>query len=142
MGTLARSGCLSRRATLQPQEGVLMSKETEALDDFGEMLIRKVRGNSILDWDKIIDGRIKGATAEKVRPWLASFTLAQREVLSRLLPLIVDTVLHHLLWRLEQSDETRLVVETQAGPVTNLAEASENFPGELYTPEGWIARFT
>lgn len=119
-----------------------MDKESEALSEFGAVLVRRVRDKAILDWEKIIDGRLKGRTAESMRPKLASFTEAQRQVLADLVPRIVDTTLHHLLWTLEQVDWVRVEVETEAGTVSDLARVSENFPGELYTEEGWIARFT
>lgn len=119
-----------------------MDKQAEALNEFGAILIRRVRDKAILDWQKIIDGRMKGRTAEHVRPMLASFTAEQVEVLSGLIPRVVDTTLHHLLWTLEQVDWVRVEVETEAGTVSDLAHVSESFPGELYTSQGWIARFT
>jgi hypothetical protein len=110
-----------------------------ALDKFGQLLMKRVRDQTIFEWDMIIDGRAKGVTAKHVHEMLSSFDAQQLEVLHRLVPDIVDTTLHHLLWTLEQEKSVDVAVHTAEGVVPSLREVSDGLAGELYD---WIPRFS
>ena len=79
-----------------------------ALDDFGRILMTKVRDEAVSDWNKIVDGRMKGERALQLHQILAAFSEEQRKVFILLIPEVVDTVLHHLLWTLDQRDDVML----------------------------------
>ena|SRR5438105_14089527 len=113
-----------------------------ALDLFGRLLMTKVRDEAISDWKMIVDGRMKGDKAAKVRRGLDRFTEEQRKIFLSLVPSVVDTVLHHLLGMFEQEDEVRLCVVADDVNVPNLSNVSDGLAGELYSDEGWIARFS
>ena len=110
----------------------------EALDHFGELLIKRVREKAILDWTKILDGRMKGETAKRLRSELSRLGRGELALIERLVPQIVDTALHHLLWALEQEESVDVAVKTSSGVVPSLREVSDGLAGELY---GWIPRF-
>jgi hypothetical protein len=112
-----------------------------ALNKFGQLLMRRVRDEAVTDWKMMIDGRMKGASAEKVRQLLGSLSEADKRLISHLIPGVVDTVLHHLLWTVEQETDLYVGVETDDG-IENLRDISDGLPGELYSDEGWIARFS
>jgi hypothetical protein len=112
-----------------------------ALDKFGQLLMKRVRDEAVTDWKMMIDGRMKGASAEKVREFLGRLSEAEKKLFSQLIPGVVDTVLHHLLWTVEQESDLYVGVETDNG-IENLREISDGLPGELYSDEGWIARFS
>lgn len=112
-----------------------------ALDKFGQLLMKRVRDEAVTDWKMMIDGRMKGASAEKVREFLGRLSEADKKLFSQLIPGVVDTVLHHLLWTVEQESDLYVGVETDNG-IENLREISDGLPGELYSDEGWIARFS
>ena len=113
-----------------------------ALDLFGRLLITKVRDEAISDWRMIIGGSMKGETSVKVREMLAPFSEQQRNVVISLVPKVVDTVLHHLLWTLEQTNEVKIGVLAHNQEVASLKEVSDGLAGELYSDDGWIARFS
>lgn len=113
--------------------------EKEALDRFGELLIRKVRGKAIADWSKLLDGRMKGETAARLGPAIALLAPSERHLLGRLVPEIVDSTLHHLLWSLDQDTSVSVAVKTSEGTVGSVREASDGLAGELYE---WIPRFS
>ena len=118
-----------------------MSKQI--LDHFGELLIKRVRDKAIGEWESIILGQMKGLRAERVSQHLRSFAPEQREKLISLVPQIVDSVLHHLLWTIEQ--EASVDVLAKAGEdrkLQSVRDASDGLPGELYGDFGWIARFS
>lgn len=113
-----------------------------ALQLFGQLLMNKVRDEAITDWKMIIDGRMKDEASAKTREILSSFTIEQRAILQLLIPEIVDTVLHHLLWALEQQKNVHIRVTIDNQEFPSLKDISDGLPGELYTDDGWIARFS
>jgi hypothetical protein len=112
------------------------------LDKFGELLMRRVRDKAIGDWERIVAGQMRGASAERVRQQIASLAPQQTEILLKLIPQIVDTTLHHLLWTVEQEQSVDLVLKDEQGVAHSAQEASDGLPGELYGDQGWIARFS
>ena len=83
------------------------------LEAFGMFLMRRVRDKAIADWDKIVSGEMKGDSAARVQRELAEYGAEDIEVLRRLIPQIVDTTLHHLLWALEQDEQhVKVAVQT------------------------------
>lgn len=112
-----------------------------ALDRFGELLMKKVRDEAITDWMMMIDGRMKGDTANKVRELLENVSEADRLLIMQLIPGVVDTVLHHLLWTAEQESDLRIGIRIDDA-IEELRDISDGLPGELYTENGWISRFS
>lgn len=104
--------------------------------------MRRVRDKAISDWDKIVGGEMKGASAERVRHVLTQCSPKEIEVLRWLVPQVVDTTLHHLLWALEQDDHVKVAVETDDSVTASISEESDGLPGELYGDRGWIARLS
>jgi|WetSurMetagenome_2_1015567.scaffolds.fasta_scaffold1118757_2 hypothetical protein len=113
----------------------------KSLDAFGLLLMRRVRDEAILDWDMILDGRMKSPRAQRIRQDLAVLDERALSLISALVPRIVDTTLHHLLWILEQEKSLRLEIKTD-NETTEVSSLSDGLPGELYSSDGWIARFS
>jgi hypothetical protein len=109
-----------------------------ALDDFGKFLMARVRDEAITQWDKIAAGEMKGRTAERLRPAFERLGEAERELVNELIPRVVDTTLHQLLWAIEQTPRITLAIESD-GATVNLARVSDGLPGDLV---GWISGFS
>ncbi len=112
------------------------------LEKFGEILIRKVRDKAINDWEIILDGKMKGSSAAQVRDLLSGYSIEQIEILERLIPKVIDTTLHHLLWELDQLDILKILLYDTDGTTCDIKELSDGLPGELYGDRGWIKRFS
>jgi hypothetical protein len=112
------------------------------LDRFGELLMTRVRDKAIGDWERIIGGHMKGSRGELVRQQMSSLTPEQTRTLLSLIPQIVDTTLHHLLWTVEQEQSVDIVSKDDAGVFRSVREVSDGLSGELYSDRGWIARFS
>ena len=69
-----------------------------------------VRDETITSWDMILDGKMKGITAQQVREKISSFNDEQIEVLKWLILKITDTNLHNLLVMFEQNNEIKVEV--------------------------------
>jgi hypothetical protein len=112
------------------------------LDHFGEILMKEVRDEAIEQWEMLIDGRLKGATAEACRPGILAMTPDDRATLAALIPRIVDTTIHHLLWTLERREDVSVAVRAGGSGVPSIAAESDGLAGEVYGPDGWQARFS
>ena len=118
----------------------MMSKK--ALDLFGKILIQRIRDETIEEWYETVDGKKKGITAEKIQKLLASFNDEQLDVLRQLIPEIVDTTLHYLLWTLEQENSINVSVEIGGEMSPSIRDVSDGLAGELYSEDGWIAKYS
>lgn len=103
-----------------------------ALDYFGEILMKKVRDEAISDWDMTIDGEMKDVATQKVRKALSGFSKEQVDVIRWIIPQIVDTTLHHLLWTLDQEKLIDVAVKTDSEIIPSIKEISDGLAGDLY----------
>lgn len=117
-----------------------MNRET--LDIFGSLLMRRVRDQTISEWDKEIDGEMKGLTAQHIEGILNSLNAKQINVLHQLIPRIVDTSLFNMLIMLEEEKSIQIAVHSETGVTINLRDISDGLAGELYGSRGWISQFS
>src|SRR5262245_49878031 len=113
----------------------------DVLDIVGKLLMVRIRDKAINDWNMILDGSMKGALTETVRKEIAGAN-STTEALECIVPRVVDSVLHHLLWTLEQEEWINVSVEVDGETTSSIREISDGLAGELYTEDGWIARFS
>jgi hypothetical protein len=110
-----------------------------ALDRFGELLMSRVRDEAIVDWDMILTGQMKDRDSQRISNAIDQLSPSVKALISELVPQIVDTALHHLLWTIEQNDTVEVRVQGIDGGEVNIAEASDGLSGELYD---WLPRFS
>ena len=111
-----------------------------AIDRFGEVLMTRVRDESIDKWKSIVRGQM--ATSDEAAAKLVRLEPNAKRIFVSLLPHVVDTVIHNLLWTLEQSQEISVRVKAGRATVQSVAEVSDGLCGELYGTKGWISRFS
>lgn len=119
-----------------------MNMERQVLDFFGQVLMSRIRDEAIGNWQAKFQGEMKDDESKKIVEALSTFSAEQVELIMELVPKIVDTTLHHLLWTLEQEEDINVVVQMEENKVINIREVSDGLCGELYTEDGWIARFS
>jgi hypothetical protein len=122
-----------------------MLKETtrvasEALDELGTFLMRNVRDTAIRASRLTVDGKMHGAAADAAGAILKD-NQDCREAVGKLVPMIVDEVLHALLYGIQESQSIRLLL-TVDGQAVNAADISDGLQGEPWSNRGWIARFS
>ena len=79
---------------------------------------------------------------QKIVKMISHFDKNQKVVLLQLIREIVDTCLHYLLWSIEEADDIEIIVKKKDGSIVKLSEESDGLAGELYSSDGWIARFS
>lgn len=114
----------------------------EALDKFGTILMRRVRDAAISDWEMIVSGKMRDQRSQEIYQTLKKFGITEQCTIKSLIPEIVDTVLHHFLWMLEDEKDIELAVKCSGRRVESIRKESDGLCGELYTEDGWIARFS
>jgi len=112
------------------------------LDEFGEIIISRVRDKAINEWEMILNGRMKGISATQIRNLLSGYSVEEIHILEEIIPQVVDTTLHHLLWTFDQFDNLKLLLLDKDGTTCDVKESSDGLPGELYGDSGWIKRFS
>lgn len=117
-----------------------MSKS--ALDYFGETLVTKARDVAIGDWDMVIERRAKSERARRVSQALDRLDPDQLAVLKWLVPQIVDTTLFYAMVALEGDPNLSVRVNEGGIPSDELRDISDGLGAELFSKEGWIARFS
>ena len=111
--------------------------EMEILDHFGEILMKEVRDWAIRQCDKHVSNLNGTQSVRRLLGENRKLNENERELLHAVIPDVVDTAIHNMLFMLEQHPEFELIVEGE-----NLDEISDGLAGELYTEEGWFMRFS
>lgn len=112
-----------------------------AIAEFGEFLMR-VRDEAIDDWDMILDGRMKSPRALQLRTRFAAFDEAQLATVRETIRDVVDTVLHQLLFAIEQNEDIDVSVTIEDSTYNKISDISDGLAGELYGESGWIAKYS
>jgi len=112
------------------------------LDRFGRLLMSEVRDRSIRHWKMIAEGSMKGEEALRLHEQFSQMTSHDQDVAMMCAPQIIDIVLHNLLAMFNQEEDLEVSLKLGDGIVPSLRDASDGLCGELYSEEGWIARFS
>lgn len=110
------------------------------LDALGELLVASVRDESIERVAMMVRGEMKGETSEYVRGCLAGLDSRAIDSFVRVVPSLVDHVLHSLLAAVDESEDVDFLI-SDAGLV-RASEESDGLAGELYGSRGWLERFS
>ncbi|MGP4672502.1 hypothetical protein ACSV5N_11125 [Agrobacterium salinitolerans] len=116
---------------------------TQDLDTFGRLLMKDVRDQTILEYDGMVSGKINSISGKKLRALLDQFDQDQREAIKSIILTQIDGAIHNFLWLIEKGGDSSFPVVLNGGiPPVDLATASDGLTGELYSDEGWIARYS
>lgn len=111
------------------------------LDAFGEMLIESVRDESIEISEMIITGKMGDRRLSKFIDDILASEPKYQELFEVIINRVVDTTLGHLLWMIEQ-EENIDIIYNESGKSYSIKDMSDGLKGELYTEDGWIARYS
>jgi len=86
-----------------------------------------------------LEGKMPGESDAVLATVLASPECGR--AVSVLVPMIVDDVLHALLFGIQERQDIKLLVSVN-GQAVNVADVSDGLQGEPWSSRGWIARFS
>jgi hypothetical protein len=115
--------------------------DCEKLDFFGEKLITKVRDYTLGDFDSIVRGKMKSDVARKLAEDVSSLDASAQNTLERVVCHMVDRALHNLLWMIDSNPELDVAYLADGQP-THMKTVSDGLAGELYSDDGWIAKYS
>ncbi len=120
-----------------------MTKD-QILEKFGQILISEVRDEAIDKYQMIAAGTMKSVPAIELHNKLNNFTEDQLSIIRQVVVGSIDDVVHNFLWMLEQHEDDIDIFcsEDEDSTKENVRELSDGLSGEVYTDDGWIAKFS
>src|SRR5262245_16634065 len=117
-----------------------MAKKTE-LDLFGSFLMKNLRDRGIDHLDGLLVGHWKAPALEKLQGGLQRMTEAERALVRRAFVTSLGDAIHDFLFALQEESDS-------GGPIrihvdgTDVASLSDGLHGEIFSEDGWYARFS
>ncbi|MHA6636881.1 hypothetical protein ACX3OY_24220 [Citrobacter farmeri] len=117
--------------------------DKELLDSFGQEVMSSVRDQAIFEFEAILTGKMKSASAMKLHNELKVFDKQQVDVLRKTIFTSIDNVIYNALNMLEQNEDSmKLLISEDGNNERNVVEISDGLSGELFTENGWIEKFS
>lgn len=117
-----------------------MAKE-DAKDTFGRFLMVHLRDRGIDNLDGLLAGHWKAPSLKKLQNALRRLPKSQRALVRRAFVESFDAAIHDFLFALQEETEGGGSVVVRVGG-KNVAALSDGLHGELFTEDGWYARFS
>lgn len=115
------------------------------LDEFGSRLIQEVRDTTIYFQDATMSGHTKSVPCKTLFEQFRTLDKHAASVVRKFVLETVDECLFYFLRFIEET-EAELVFRTDSGAKIDVAKTSDTLmgelKGELFTDQGWIARFS
>jgi hypothetical protein len=117
-------------------------KDEELLAEAGRRIISFVRDHVIDQYDRTERGEMRAAHFRALHVDLERFTESERARIREVVVHAVDATLATFLWMCEGREGFWLDTSIEGTGSRNLAEISDGLSGELWTEDGWIAKFS
>ena len=119
-------------------------RDNAVLEKFGRIAMTEVRDEAISKFEMILSGKMKSDSAIMLHEKLSGFSDADRDIIKHTLVSSIDDVIHNFLWMFEQHEDDLKLLCRNDGKAdwTDVEESSDGLAGELYTEDGWIAKFS
>jgi hypothetical protein len=111
------------------------------LDEFGMALMTQVRDDAAAFLQRVISGRMADEGSKRQFKQFQTLRPADREVLGQFLVLALDAGIARFLHFLD-ANEIEVLFRYRSGEKHNVQAISDGLAGELYTEDGWIAKFS
>jgi len=112
-----------------------------ALDKFGAFIMEHVRDRAYRQYNMLEEGRLKSPRILALQNAVAHLSEDHKKIVRECVWDAVDGVAHDLLAAFQESHDLDEGIEVFVDGV-NVAKASDMLHGELFGPEGWIAKFS
>lgn len=113
----------------------------EEVGRFGRSFSQRCRDETIAWLDKVFEGSVQGDLAD-LHTALEEQAPEARDVAYDVARAFIDRALHNVLWMFDQEDWMDIVLTSEAGEVVSIKQGSDGLAGEVFTADGWYARFS
>jgi hypothetical protein len=110
------------------------------LDTFGTLIMKKLRDEALSFADGLMRQHWKAPGLLKLQRDLKGLDQKQADLLKRTTRASVDAGVHSLLFALQEASDSGVLEIRINGK--NIATLSDGLHGELFSPQGWQARFS
>ncbi len=111
------------------------------LDEFGRLLMAQVRDDACDYLQRVISGKMADKASKEVFGRFRRLTSNDPELIEILLLQAVDAGIVRFLHFLDEF-EIGILFQDHAGGKHDIRAISDGLAGELYTEDGWAARFS
>lgn len=111
----------------------------EILEKFGKFFIENSFNNGMWKLDNLISGELKAY--KKLQNEIKSLNKKQIETLKKCVVVALNATLHDLLFAFQEAHDLEKGIEITIDE-KNIAELSDGLNGELYSDEGWFAKYS
>jgi hypothetical protein len=120
--------------------GVRPQAARQPLDAFGRFLMANLRDEALEYYDLLARGHWRAPELARLQDDLGALTARQRAILRHGVVATVDHAIHHFLLSLLEQDDGDTIRVVVGG--ADVAALSADLDGELYTADGWLARYS
>ena len=109
-------------------------------DTLGKLMMEKLRDEAISFAEGLLSQHWKAPSLKKLQRELKALDKHQRELVLRTVRASIDSGVHAFLFALQEAGEDgRIKIKVNG---KDIADSTDGLHGELFTPEGWQARFS
>ncbi len=113
----------------------------ESLEKFGEFFVRNLRDAMKYNLETTLSGSWKAPGVLDLQKRLVKLDDADKQTIRELVDRVITGGMHDFLFALQEESDSngsiRLLVDGE-----EIAKESDGLHGELFTEEGWIARYS
>ncbi|MBN1329043.1 MAG: hypothetical protein JXA54_06175 [Candidatus Heimdallarchaeota archaeon] len=113
----------------------------ESLDKFGKFICENFRDSAIDFCYKLLDGRWKAASLQKIENELQNFTQEQKLLITKCVVASIDTAIHDFLFAYEETSQTSNDIQILIDNL-DLNSLSDNLREEPFVKKGWFEKFS
>ena len=118
-----------------------MSSDAESLNYLGKFLMKNLRDSALEHFEGIAKGHWKVPGLKRLQRDIAQLSEDQQEIVRQCVKDAVDNGIHDFLFSLHEETESegRIQLSVDDKAATDL---SDGLHGEIFTEDGWGARFS
>ena len=109
------------------------------LEEFGELLMKEVRDESIEKFEMIMDGKMFAAENLVITEWLKKFNREDVKFIRKIIIEAIDNTIFNLLVMIEEQKKSLDVIYDNDS-IRDLSAEGLNF--EIFSDDGWIYKFS
>lgn len=114
---------------------------SNALETFGSGLMTRVRDQSLAFVERLTAGRMPDAKSKEFFSRFHTLSPGDAEIAKELAVQASDAAIARFLHYLEEN-EFEVLVRDESGEKHDIVTTSDGLAGELFTKDGWVARFS
>lgn len=111
------------------------------LDKVGEFVTTRLRDRGIACAEQLIAGAWKAPALAGTQASVGRLSLEEQKLVREVVVESIDVAIHDFLFALGETSGFESGVELRCAGV-NVAELSDGLQGELFSEDGWVARFS